>query len=290
MGIREFLNNLPQELIENENANQFLNADKEYKVFLNAFNKGFCYLCGMRLSYVNPSEKCFHWFLMPDGIKKSYFDDYLATPIGFFQLESYLRWVANTEAYIKNINDLKNENPNNKLIETTIRYGHIEWSLNFGKSDINGHKNSKYATFPHFHIQIIKNGLPFIDFSNYHIPFSNHDKFLLEAIDNKDLVEHINLFGEGISVIENETELKLIDARMTPCESEEDATFQTRSFVQIPDDVIITANEIEKLMNESKEKKITFRKHLINMIPGVKIVSKTVPGKGVVNKKKRNKR
>jgi len=290
MEIRDFLDSLPQEMIEKGNLEQIANADKEHKEFLSAFNNGFCYLCGMKLSYLNISEKCFHWFLLPDGIKKKYFDEYLTEPIGFFQIESYLRWVANTETYIKNINDLKNENPNGKLIETTIKYKHIDWSLNFGRTDLNGHETSKYATFPHFHLQILNNNLPFIGFDDYHIPFSKHDLFIIEAIKNEDIVEHHYLFGEGIGLIENEVDLKWIDQRMIPCESEEEATFHTRSFIQIPENIVITIDEIEEMRKESKDKGISFRKYIKEKIPNIKIISETFPGQGVVNKKKRKKR
>ena len=55
------------------------------------------------------SKPCFHWFTYPTGIKKKFFKKYLENPIGFFQLDSYFRWLANTEKPIGNINDLKDE-------------------------------------------------------------------------------------------------------------------------------------------------------------------------------------
>ena len=288
MEIRKFLENLSPVEIKQHNEEQLKETLKEYKEFLTAFNKKCCYLCGMKLSYFSRSEPCFHWFLIPTGIRKKDFNEYLSTPIEFFHFESYLRWVANTEAKIKNINDLKN--PNEKIIERTIKYKNIEWTLNVGSTDLNGHENSKNANFPHFHIQIHIDGRPFIKFNNFHIPFSRHDLFMFEVIKNDDLVDHLNLFGEGISVIDNETDLKWIDEHLKSTDFIEDATFHTRSFFEMPYGETITLNKFDEYRIEASKKKLPIRKYLQKEIPGIKIISEIRPGGGVVDKKNRNKR
>lgn len=290
MDVRNFFKNLSPEIIEESNKYQFVQADKEHTEFLTAFKKGCCYLCGMKLSYFNESEQCFHWFLLPEGIKKKHFYIYLLKKIGYFQLESYLRWVANTDLNIKNINDLKNENLNGKLVETTIKYKNIEWSINFGQTDLDGHSKSNNAQFPHFHLQMFKDNLPFIRFNDCHIPFSGHDIFTLQAISNSDLVEHLNLHGEGISVIESENELKWFEEKMIPCENEEEATFHWRSFFEMPAGETITIERIVEMKQEAKDKGMTMRKYMKEMIPNIKIISMVNPGKGVIEKKIRNKR
>lgn len=288
MEVRDFLKSLSPELINEGNKQQFIEADEEHTEFLTAFKKDCCYLCGMKLSYFNESEKCFHWFLLPDGIRKKHFKEYLTEDFGFFQLESYLRWVANTDENIKNINDLRNKNPDGKLVETTIKYKNIEWSLNFGQTDLLGHTGSSNGDFPHFHMQIFKDERPFISFNNYHIPFSDYDKFMLKAIENEDLVEHLNLHGEGISVIEKESELEWIDDKMVPCENEDDATFHTRSFFEMPEGETITGDRILELKEEARKKGIPLRKYMKEMIPNIRIQSEVNPGKGVIEKKTRN--
>jgi hypothetical protein len=65
---------------------------------------------------------CFHWFTYPTGIRKKHFENYLKYPIGFFQLDSYFRWLANTEKPIANINDLKDETSSTSYLETTFKY------------------------------------------------------------------------------------------------------------------------------------------------------------------------
>ena len=72
------------------------------------------------------NKPCFHWFTYPKGIKKKYFENYLKTPIGFFQLDTYFRWLANSERPIGNINDLKEEISSTSYIETTYKYKNLE--------------------------------------------------------------------------------------------------------------------------------------------------------------------
>lgn len=290
MDIRNFLKDIPKEEINKRNEEELARSIKEHKEFTKAFEKDCCYLCGMKLDYFNSSEDCFHWFLLPPGIKKKDFKQYLNNPIGYFQLESYLRWVANTNGLFKNINDLQEESYQGKLIERTIKYKNIEWTFNIGKTDIEGHDNSANANFPHFHIQIFQDGKPFVKFNDFHIPFSHHDLFLFEAIKNEDLVEHLNLFGEGMSVIENETDLKWIDEHLESCESIEDATFHTSSMFVLPDGQSITIDQLDQYRLEAKKLKQPLRKYLEKQIPDIKIVTEIKPGKGVVDKKHRTKR
>lgn len=291
MEIRKVLESLPSDIVDKENKQQLIEVKKQHNEFLAAFNKGCCYLCGMKISYFNEYEKCFHWFLLPKGIRKKYFRDYLKDPIGFIQLESYLRWVAETEGYFKNINDLSNNNPNGKLLETTIKYKNIEWSMNFGKTDLEGHHDSKYTDFPHFHIQILIDDRPFIGFNDFHIPFSDYDLFRFEAFKNEDLIEHHRIYGEGMSVIEDEDKLRIIEDNLVPSNSEMEGTFHTQTFFEMPEGESITAEELDNIKKESKERGITLRKLLKEKIPNIKLLVKNVsPAKGVVTKKVRNKR
>lgn len=288
--IRNYLKSLPASFINDSNEKQILESKKEYKEFLRAFEKGCCYICGMKLSYFNESEKCLHWFLLPDGIRKKHFKEYLKEPIGFFQLDSYLRWVANLDGGFKNINDLSNDNPDGKIEETTIRYNDIEWSLNYGKNDLSGHIGSQNSDFPHFHLQIIKAGKPFIRFNDCHIPFSDFDQFMIEAIKNEDLIEHHRLFGDGISVLEDEDKLKIINDEMVPCDSDESATFHSSTFFMLPENKTITLGEYLELKDKAKEKGVTLRKYMEIERPDISLYTEISPGSGVVEKKGRNKR
>lgn len=288
MEIRSFLESISPERVDEFNKKNLIKEAIEHAEFLSAFRKGCCYICGMKLSYFNESEKCLHWFLLPEGIKKKHFMGYLSEKIGFFQLDIYLRWVANTDERIKNINDLKNEKQDGKLVETTIRYNNLEWSFNYGKTDLEGHKGSRNGNFPHFHLQILQDDSPFIRFNDCHIPFSEIDLLNLEMSKHKDRVEHLYLHGEGISVIENENAVRMILEKKVPCEDEEDATFHTRIIVEFPEG--ITEERFLELQKEAKDKGIPLSRHLKDVFPNIKMDSKVNPGKGVVAKKIRNPR
>lgn len=288
MSLREYLEKIPSEEIERRNQEQIKENEEIYKDFKDAYVKGCCSLCGNKLDYFNKIESCFHWFLLPIGIRKKDFDNYLKDPIGYFYLESYLRWVATMESPIKSINDLSDEISKSKIKEITIKYKNIEWSLTFGLTDIQGHKGSKNAAFPHFHIQMLIDGKPYINFNDYHIPLSKEDLFNLELMNEaKDLVEFRNDFGEGISLIEDPENLKEFVKVMKVAENEENALLHSSSIVQRPDGKTMSGDILQQIINESKTTKIPMRNLVSKYFPDAKVVTTITPGKGVPEMKKR---
>lgn len=289
--LKEHIKSLSPEYIEKKNQEQLDENKKMYAEFKDAFSKSCCFLCGNKLSVFYKDEPCFHWFLRPDGIRKKDFKSYLSEPIGFFRLESYLRWVATTENFIKNINDLENETSKSKIKEVTIKYKNIEWSLNFGKSDLEGHPNSNNANFPHFHLQMLIDGYPFISFNNFHIPFSKYDlidiKLMKEA---SDLIEFKHSQGPGMSVIENEELLKEMDDLMVASENMDTATFNAKTMVSMPEGMTISGEKLKEIFKENKETKVPLRHLLKKHIPEVNLVTQIEPADGFPDKKTRNKR
>jgi len=78
---KQDINKIPIDIIQKYNEE---NA-KQYEDFTDAFSKDCCYLCGMKLSYFSPVEPCFHWLLLPDGIKKKHLIEYLKGAVGYFR-------------------------------------------------------------------------------------------------------------------------------------------------------------------------------------------------------------
>lgn len=236
MSLRDFLNDIPKEEIEKQNQEQLRQNEEIYKDFQEAFKKDCCSLCGNKLDYFCEYEPCFHWFTLPKGIKKRHFKEYLSEPIGYFKLESYFRWMATLLAPLKNINDLSDEMTESKLREITIKFKNIEWSLNYGQTDLDGHFNSKNADFPHFHIQILIDNRPFIRFNDYHIPFSKADLFNLQLKEEADdLIDFRHSKGEGMSFIEDSENLKELDKIMKVADVENSAPFKTSSMIKMPE-------------------------------------------------------
>jgi len=289
--LKEYLATLPPELIEKRNQEQIEGNKKMFAEFKDAFSKSCCFLCGNKLEIFYTDEPCFHWFLRPNGIRKKDFKDYLSEPIGFFRLESYLRWVATTENFIKNINDLESETSKSKIKEVTIKYKNIEWSLNFGKSDLEGHSNSKNSDFPHFHLQMLIDGNPFISFNNFHIPFSKYDLIDIKLMEEaSDLIKFGHSQAPGMSVIEDEELLKEMDELMVASENMDTATFNAKTMAIMPEGMKMSGEKLSEMFKENKETKVPLRHLMKKYFPEVNLVTQIEPADGFPDKKTRNKR
>lgn len=288
--IEDFMNSFTPEQIDEENRRQEAENNKIYLEFSDAYSKGCCFLCGMKLDYFHHSETCFHWFLKPSSIKKMHFKDYLSEDIGFFKLESYFRWLAHIEKPFRNINDLKCETTESKLLETTIKHKNIEWTLTYGQSDLDGHKDSQNADFPHFHLQMLIDELPFIRFNDFHIPFSKEDLFFIELL-KQDNVLFRNSQAPGMSdILEDSEMLEMIDEHCTVAENEEDASLNFGTMIQMPEGKTMSGEEIAEIFEESKRTKRPVRHLMKEHFPDASIVSEVTPADGVPEKKKRKKR
>lgn len=288
--IKKVLNGLTPDQIKEINKRKEAENKEVFKEFSDAYSKGCCFLCGNKLDYFSPYETCFHWFLNPPNIRKKHFNDYLSETIGFFRLESYFRWLATIEKPFRNINDLKCETSQSKLLETTIKYKNLEWTLTYGKSDLEGHKDSLNANFPHFHIQMLVNDLPFIRFNDFHIPFSKEDLIDIRLLKEENVLFR-NSQAPGMSdILEDYEMLEQIDKYSTVPEKEEDATYNVDTIIQMPEGKTISGHEILKIFEESKKSKKPVRHLMKEHFPEAHSISEVTPADGVPEKKKRNKR
>ena len=235
LNLKKFLNSISQDEFDRENKLQDEKNKKVHKEFLDGMAIGKCFLCYNDINSFKVNEPCFHWFLYPVGIRKKHFEKYLETPIGFYNLDSYFRWLANTENFIVNINDLKDETSKTSFLETTFRHKNIEWAFSIGYTDIEGHLNAKVGDKPHFHIQMIVDNRIFLKFNDFHIPFSEEDLFMLELFEqNKDKLKLGQTFGLGISVLEDKDTFKLLEKSMIRSDDYKNAPFNRQTIVQAP--------------------------------------------------------
>ncbi len=170
------------------------NYDREYSAFIESYNSDECYLCGKPFKTISKSEPCVHWLLRRGKFKKKDFSK-ITDKFDFFNISAFLRWVANAEAGVKNINNLKEESSDRKLFETTIKWKNIEWTLDCSKNDFEGHAGSK-TDFPHWHFQMRIDGNQFINFNDYHIPFSKDDQLKI-TLENDPESGFLHTFGPG---------------------------------------------------------------------------------------------
>lgn len=286
----DFMNSLTPEQMEEGNRKQEAENKELYLEFSNAYSKGCCFLCGMKLDYFDTSETCFHWFLKPSAIKKKHFKDYLSEDIGFFKLESYFRWLAHLEKPFRNINDLKCETTESKLLETTIKHKNIEWTLTYGQSDLEGHKGSNNGDFPHFHLQMLVDALPFIRFNDFHIPFSKEDLLNIKLLKREDVLFKNSQAPGMTDLLEDSEMLKMIDEHCTVPENEEDASLNFGTMIQMPEGKTMSGEDIAKIFEESKRTKKPVRHLTKEHFPDASIVTEVKPADGVPEKKKRKKR
>lgn len=290
MDIIEFINGLTPEQIEKSNKRQIEENIRVYNEFKAAYEIGNCSLCSHPLNHFDESHPCFHWFLRPDGIRKKHFDTYLRNPIGFFRFDSYIRWMANLQAPFKNINDLKAEMNTAKVAEYTVKYKNIEWSINIGKTDKQGHPDSLNANFPHFHLQMTIDGQQFIKFNDYHIPLSKEDVATFRMIEESDKVAWQNTFGEGMSILEDETLLEKLESTMKTTDDFENATFDTSTIIEMPEGKTISGEILGKIFEESKKTGSPIRHLIKKYYPDANTITEIRPGEGVPTIKKRTKR
>ncbi|MBW6491894.1 MAG: hypothetical protein K0B15_11950 [Lentimicrobium sp.] len=287
--LRKFIESIPQEEVDRQTRLQAENNARVYKEFTDGLKIGKCFLCGGQMDSFEKERPCFHWFTYPTGIKKKHFENYLKNPIGFFQLDSYFRWLANTEKPIANINDLKDETSSTSYLETTYKFKNIEWAFSIGHTDKEGHPNAQVGSIPHYHIQMKVDDLIFLKFNDYHIPFSDGDLFTITMLDQApDKVKLGHSYGHGIGVLEDEENLELIDDVMKITDDIENAPFNRQTLIQAPEGQTISGEIIQQAIDESKRTKKPIGKILQRLLSDAKITTILTPGDGVPKMTKRS--
>ncbi len=287
--LRSFLDSISQEDVD-ENT-RLMNEENErvYNEFIEALNMNKCFLCNKQMNSFIVSEPCFHWFTYPNGIKKKHFNNYLTNPISFFRLNSYFRWLANTEKPLGNINDLKEETSANSYMETTIKYKNIEWAFSIGHTDISGHVNSTDGAAPHFHIQMKIDGKIFLKFNDFHIKFTDEDLFTIELLEQaSDKFEIRHTYGEGMGIMESEENLKIMDEYMSIAEDDNAALFNRQTLISAPEGQTLSGELIQKAIEESQRTKKPIGKLLQEYIQEANVITVITAGDGVPNMAKRS--
>ncbi len=286
---RSFLESIPQEEIDEQHRLQEEINTKMFYEFKEALSNDGCFLCNGKIDEFDETNPCLHWFTYPKGIKKKHFEKYLQEPLSFYRLDCYLRWLANAETPIVNINDLKDETSETSFLETTIKYKNIEWAFSIGHTDKEGHKGSKIGDVPHYHIQMIVGDRPFLNFNDFHIQFTDEDLFNFEMLEQApDLVRVESSFGTGISVIEDEEMLRYIAENTSVAENEETAPFSRQTLIEAPKGKTISGDLIADAIEESNKTKEPVGRILQRLIPDAKFITVVSPGEGIPRMKKRS--
>lgn len=287
--LRKFIESIPQEEVDRQTKLQDEENKRVYDEFRNALKIGMCSFCGNKMKTFDTNNPCFHWFTYPTRIKKKHFENYLKNPIGYFKFECYLRWLANTENFIGNINDLKDETSKTSYLETTIKYKNIEWAFSIGHTDKDGHPNSKIGSEPHYHIQMKVDNRIFLKFNDFHIPFSDGDLFTMELLEQAgDKVKLGHSFGEGIGILEDIENIDILDDALEISDDYENAPFNRQTLIIAPEGQTISGEMIQEAMKESKKTKQPIGKIMQRLLKDATIKTIIAPGDGIPEMTKRS--
>lgn len=280
------LNSIPLEELQIKSKEERDRNEKDFQELKTALSKGRCYYCGNLLSHFSEKKACFHWLLKPNGFKKKHFP-LLFNKKSFHQLEAYLRWVANCEKPITNINDLVEEKVSSKFIEETIRYKNIEWSFSCSDGDRMGHKDRHEGKMPHYHFQMKIDGNVVINYNGFHIPFREFDDFSFAVKEGKfDRLKSRHIHGAGMqTMFDNITTDEFVD-NMRQAENEADAQLDVEIMIKADEGTTISGDDIANLLEERKRTGVSMAK-LVKKLKNVEVQTIISPGPGVPEISKR---
>jgi hypothetical protein len=285
---KRFLSKLTPEEIKKGNAKEHAESIRQHSLFVEGFNRNHCYICESPIDSFNEFKPCVHWLLAPRGFRKTHFP-LVYKQFTYFNIETYLRWVANLDKPLGNINDLVDEMDSNKFIDHTITYKNLEWSFSCSQSDLQGHSKSVAGVNPHYHFQMRIGGRAFLRFGDYHVPFTDYDLVMLESKKDPEASFHHRItFGEGMEAALTQLSPEEIIENSAPTTDESKGIFRFDTFVEAKPGETISGDHLAELIKESKEKGVPLASLLHKL--DAKVSTVVSPGPGVPDIAHRTKR
>ena len=277
----EVLQKIPPEERDRISLENVRRTSAEHEQFGTAFANGHCYICNHALSSFSKTRPCLHWFLKPKGFNKNDIP-VISECFSLFQTQTYLRWVANTEAFAKNINDLTEEGTGTKLIELTIRFRNIEWSFSCAESDYQGHLTSQHARHPHYHFQMRIDRRPFANFNDFHLPLHEGDILSIEARRRlPEVVKHKFPHGEGMADVLNDDTVEALVMHCSAMQKDDEALLKLETIAIAEEGTTISGEDLYEIIQEAKSKGVTIAS-LMHKLKNAKTRVFVTPGPGVV--------
>lgn len=234
---KRFIESRTQREIEAQQRNDEEQYLRHYNAFFSAYKSESCYLCGLPFKTMSTDNPCVHWLLRRGKFKKKDFSR-LFHIFGYTQMGALARWVANQERPFGNINDIEEGRDPRKIFQYTIRWRNVEWTFDCSRSDYEGHPG-RQTDFPHFHLQMRLDGRPFIDFGDFHIPFTEEDLYRLDLLLH--VPEYVNVsFGDAGFGMQTAAELEpeILMAESEVAASDKEATHQMSTMLRVENGVI----------------------------------------------------
>jgi hypothetical protein len=252
--LQNFFENLSPEQIEEGNRKDHEEHVKQLSAFQAAYAEGRCYLCDSSFDDKRNEEPCLHWLLGRAKAKKKQFPK-VFEKFDYHNVAAFLRWCANEEKFLKNINDLAEEKSERKVISYTIKWKNIEWTFDCSENDLSGHAGS-HMDYPHFHFQMRIDGRQFINFNEFHFAFSDRDLFNLSLRGKPWFHQSFGSSGSGMQDAVS-VDLQHVLEHTQPSTNEEDAQYHLSTFIEAGDKPL-AGEEIYEIVQEAKRTNKTF--------------------------------
>lgn len=223
---------------------------RQAKAFKDGYQNGVCYLCNKPFKTISTNNPCLHWILRQCKFKKKDFPKIYAK-YGYGNIASFVRWCANQERLLSNINDLEDEKSDRKIISYTVKWKNIEWTFDCSKNDFEGHDGTS-INYPHYHFQMRIDGKQFINFNDFHVPFTDNDLFILRtSIEQGDWFKQD--FGAIGSGMQDAVSISIDDIleHTTRAEDEGEATYHFSTMIDASDNPI-SGEEIYEIQMEAE--------------------------------------
>lgn len=258
---------------------------KDYDAFVSNFKRNRCYECNLKLDVFDDTKVCFHWLLQPGKAKKKDIDfNALFQKYGCFRIRAWLRFLANADKPVVNINDVAYDTKN--ILEETIRYKDNKWSFFCTPSDLKGHPTGTHGTKPHFHFDMQTNDGQFVKFGENHFNFTDEDLHTIKMRNGEiEDFEYSDMLGIGLKEYIKNFGIE----GLQPASNEDDAMCDVQTIVIAEDGYTLSGDDLVRLFQAAKEKN-TVAANLVEQFNKHAAIKKyIVPGKAMPEKRVRTK-
>tara|TARA_B100000929_G_scaffold270383_1_gene240521 strand:+ start:369 stop:1262 length:894 start_codon:yes stop_codon:yes gene_type:complete len=247
---RRIFEGMSPEEIEEMNRLNDEEHQRQAEAFRAGYKKGICYLCDKPFKTISKSNPCLHWLLRQCKFKKKDFPK-IYEKYGYGNIAAYIRWCANQDRFLSNINDLKNEKSDRKVLSYTVKWKNVEWTFDCSKNDFQGHQGTS-IDYPHYHFQMRIDGRQFINFNDFHVPFTDHDLFILKnSLEQGDwFKQNFGAIGSGMQDAVS-AELEDILEHTSRSDNEDEATYHFSTMIEARD-TPISGEEIYEIQKEAE--------------------------------------
>lgn len=252
--VKDFIRSLSPEQIAEGNRLDHAEHERQVSEFRKAYAEGRCYLCGEPFDQMRSAQPCTHWLLRRCRFKKKDFLS-IAERYDYHNIAAFLRWCANEESLLRNINDLESESSDRKVISYTVKWKNIDWTFDCTENDMRGHGTGQ-SSYPHYHFQMRIDGRQFINFNEFHVPLSERDLFNLSLRDEPMVNHSFGAAGSGMQEAVS-VEPDLILEHTKPTTNEDEATYHFSTMIEATDHPL-SGDEIHDIVEEAKRTNKSF--------------------------------